>query len=60
MEVEAVELHRALCLFHSSVLIMDEVDLLLHPLQSDCTSPSARITVRTPPPPRHSRAFVLT
>ena len=39
MEVEAAELHRTLRLFQSSVLIMDEVDLILHPLKSELNFP---------------------
>ena len=39
MELEAAELHRTLRLFQSSILIMDEVDLILHPLKSELNFP---------------------
>ena len=39
MEAEAKELHRTLQLFQSSILIMDEVDLILHPLKSELNFP---------------------
>ena len=39
MEAEAAELHRTLQLFRSSILIMDEVDLILHPLKSELNFP---------------------
>jgi hypothetical protein len=39
MEVDAKELARILNLFRSGVLIMDEVDLILHPLKSELNFP---------------------
>ena len=39
MEAEAAELYRTLHLFRSSILIMDEVDLILHPLKSELNFP---------------------
>lgn len=39
MERDAKELGRVLSLFRESVLIMDEVDLILHPLKSELNFP---------------------
>jgi len=39
MERDAAELGRVLALFRKSVLIMDEVDLILHPLKSELNFP---------------------
>ena len=39
LEAEARELHRTLLLFRQSLLVMDEVDLILHPLKSELNFP---------------------
>lgn len=39
MEQEVAELARVLGLFRKGVLIMDEVDLILHPLKSELNFP---------------------
>jgi len=39
MEADAKELARVLNIFRSGVLIMDEVDLILHPLKSELNFP---------------------
>jgi hypothetical protein len=39
MERDAFELNRVLQLFNDGVLIMDEVDLILHPMKSELNFP---------------------
>ena len=39
LEHEAAEVYRVLGLFRSSIVLMDEVDLILHPLKSELNFP---------------------